>query len=173
VESLTRTGRVHHGFRRALDNLWPKLVPILKQHLKQQTVWVTGHSLGAAMAVLTANRLHDETELNIKPAAVFTYGCPRNGDTRFSHSLAVPHFRWVNNADIVTKVPAFPYWHSGDMFYIDRNGKVKKMSLAGRVIDQLTATARGLFQGKAIPLADHSISRYAAHLDKYQENPQD
>ncbi len=173
VASQTKTGKVHHGFKRALDNLWPKLLPILKGHLKQQTVWLTGHSLGAAMAVLAANRLHDETKLNIKPAAVFTYGCPRNGDMRFCNSLAVPHFRWVNNVDMVTKLPTFPYWHSGQMFYIDGAGNVKNMSLAGRVVDQLTATMRGLFHGTAIPLADHSISRYAAHLEKYQETGSD
>ncbi len=74
---------------------------------------------------------------------------------------------------MVTKLPTFPYWHSGQMFYIDGAGNVKNMSLAGRVVDQLTATMRGLFHGTAIPLADHSISRYAAHLEKYQETGRD
>jgi triacylglycerol lipase len=172
VDSLFCNGKVHHGFQQALDNLWPRLLPVLKQRLKQQHVWVTGHSLGAAMAVLAACRLHHETTLNIKPKAVFTYGCPRNSDTRFVNSLPMPHYRWVNNADVVTKVPTFPYVHGGDMFYINRNGQVKKMSFLGRVTDQLAASVKGLFKGKAIPLNDHSISQYSAHLKKYQdENP--
>lgn len=168
VQSTTRTGKVHHGFQHALENLWPGLLALLKQRLKQQTVWLTGHSLGAAMAVLAANRLHDEPELGVRPKAVFTFGCPRNGDRHFSRSLKVPHYRWVNNADIVTKVPFFPYFHSGDMFYINRLGKVKRLSASGRLLDQLAAILRGLFHGKAIALNDHSIRLYSASLEQYQ-----
>lgn len=48
-------GNLHSGFVSALDEVWPQLVERLgapAQHPKK--LWVTGHSLGAALAALAA-----------------------------------------------------------------------------------------------------------------------
>ena len=45
-------GRVHRGFKREVDDLWPMLEAALAGN--EQPLWFCGHSLGAAMATICA-----------------------------------------------------------------------------------------------------------------------
>ena len=45
--------RVHAGFAKALDVIWPQLAAWVEQCRPEQ-IWLTGHSLGAALAILAA-----------------------------------------------------------------------------------------------------------------------
>ena len=127
-------GWVHRGFCTALDQVWdhnaktslifPKddaqahsgLVECLHAFRHDasgcdshpQKVWITGHSLGGALAVMAAARLIGEGIL--APAdigGVYTFGQPRVGDGRFQrqYPLGERHFRVVNSNDIVTRLP--------------------------------------------------------------------
>ena len=52
--------RVHSGFKAALEEVWTVLKPeIEKLQAQGLKIWLTGHSLGAALATLTADRLDD------------------------------------------------------------------------------------------------------------------
>jgi len=44
-------GRVHQGFQGALNDVWPEIAPVLAG-LSDRELFVTGHSLGAALATL-------------------------------------------------------------------------------------------------------------------------
>jgi hypothetical protein len=46
--------RVHSGFKGALEEIWPALIEV--KELKGRPVWFAGHSLGAAVATLAADR---------------------------------------------------------------------------------------------------------------------
>ncbi len=75
---------------------------------KGQTVWITGHSLGGALATLAADQLIREKILESDDiGGVFTFGQPRVGDGQFSNEYRLHdrHFRFVNNNDVVTRVP--------------------------------------------------------------------
>ncbi len=51
-------GRVHSGFEKALDDVWDRISPPLARAVAQgKPVWLTGHSLGAALATLAGVRL--------------------------------------------------------------------------------------------------------------------
>ena len=115
---------VHAGFKLALERVWPKLEPLLTELVKKRRVWFTGHSLGAALATLAADRC---------PAAagVLTVGSPRVGDPHFSDQFnarfTARAFRYVNNTDVVTHVPPplpLPYKHVGQLHHIDRSGQI-------------------------------------------------
>jgi triacylglycerol lipase len=69
-------GNVHLGFKEAITTIWPTLERLLNDLSRSRTVWFCGHSLGAALAVLAADRFRDTR-------GVCTIGCPRVGD----HSL--------------------------------------------------------------------------------------
>jgi len=116
-------GKVHEGFKDALDEVWKNLHNHLnewKELHKNGTIWFTGHSLGAALATLAAQR-YDKVD------GLYTYGSPRVGDLEFKNSLQVKNYRFVNNNDVVPKVPPPPlYQHVGDLKYIDHNGLVNE-----------------------------------------------
>lgn len=110
VAVLTETfGRVHKGFMQEVDDLWPMLEDALVENKK--TLWFAGHSLGGAMATICAGRCY-LSEIESMPKALFTYGSPRVGDRRFVNFVEIDHSRWVNNNDIVTRVPP-PGWAIG------------------------------------------------------------
>lgn len=108
-------GRVHCGFSGALDQLLSGIQTTLKSVTSR--ILFTGHSLGAAIAVLLASRQ--------TAAALYTFGCPRVGDAAFVSTLAgIPHSRYVDCCDLVARVPPeiFGYANLGPRRYIDREG---------------------------------------------------
>ncbi len=107
VPSSTGIGKVHKGFKASVDNIWPQLQEQLKSYGKTRTVWCTGHSLGAAMATLLSYRLQRTSDCP-NPKALFTYGSPKVGNHKYVkgiESIGLLHYRFVNNADIVARVP--------------------------------------------------------------------
>lgn len=101
------SGMVHSGFKNALDTVWPQITSRLGPPAAQQKdVWLTGHSLGAALAQLAALRL---TRAGYRVHRVYTFGTPRIGDQDFvadyDRRLSVQSFPHVNARDVVTRVP--------------------------------------------------------------------
>lgn len=93
-------------------------------------IYVTGHSLGGALAVLAGLYLREAYPL-LRIPAIYTFGCPRVGDADFAaweNASGIHHWRIVNRADIVPMVPllAMGYRHGGTMIYRDRVGTIRK-----------------------------------------------
>ena len=115
--AATAGGKVHSGFQQEVNDLWMDVLAEIEhnQQLKvQKDIYMTGHSLGAAMATICASRLED------KFPQLYTYGSPRVGGSEFVNNCLVDHYRHVNNNDIVTSVP---FWimgfrHHGDLSLI-------------------------------------------------------
>jgi triacylglycerol lipase len=112
-------GKVHGGFKQEVDDVWMDLLEELEHNdqLKvRKNVYFTGHSLGAAMATISATRY--------PPKELFTFGSPRVGGPRFIKNITCPHKRFMNNNDIVCRIP--PAWlgfrHHGDMIYFNKDG---------------------------------------------------
>jgi len=113
-------GKVHRGFKEALDEVWPEILPHIRMlHGKGCKIWMTGHSLGAALATLAASRYG-----NVQ--GVYTFGSPRVGDDDFKENWGVKIYRVVNNDDIVARVPPpGVYVHVGELKFIDSNGIIR------------------------------------------------
>ena len=128
-------GRVHRGFKREVDDLWPALEQIIAND--ERTLWFTGHSLGGAMATISAGRCF-LAHIPATPEGVYTYGAPRVGTARYINSVSVDLTRWVNNNDIVPRVP--PTWlgyrHTGTRLYINTYGNVRRMTKRQRAKDR-------------------------------------
>lgn len=112
-------GKVHGGFKQEVDDVWMDILEELEHNdqLKvRKDVYMTGHSLGAAMATISSTRY--------VPEELFTFGSPRVGGPRFIKNVKCPHYRFMNNNDIVCRIP--PAWlgfrHHGEMIYFDRFG---------------------------------------------------
>ena len=105
---------VHSGFKRALNSVWNDIDAALDA--VDCPIFYTGHSLGAALAVLAA--------LRRTPRAVYTFGCPRVGDARLPEKLRdIPIHRVVYGDDVVTTVPLemFGFRHVGTEHRIGRS----------------------------------------------------
>lgn len=155
VPSSTGIGKVHRGFKKSVDNIWPDLQTQLKVFGKERKVWCTGHSLGAAMATLLAYRLQ-RTEDCPNPKALFTFGSPRVGNKTYVkqiESIGLLHFRFVNNADIVARVPIWPYKHFGGMYYMNHWGNLRTNTFMQVTRDVWRGFLKGLKKKKLIFLA--------------------
>ncbi len=153
-------GRVHRGFKREVDDLWPALEEALKSNTRK--IWFTGHSLGGAMATICSGRCL-LSHIRSEPSGLFTFGSPRVGNKRYIHYAKFPHYRWVNNNDIVARVPPFwfGYRHSGQELYLDRNGALNNITGLKRIADRIQGFYRELTTKFRVDhLSDHSIFRY-------------
>ncbi len=152
-------GRVHAGFRAALERLWPAIVP----HLDGAPAVVhTGHSLGGALATLAAARR--------APTVTYTFGAPRVGTRSFVRALgdAAVH-RVTHGADVVPALPpsAAGYRHAGAHWYLDPDGTLVERPPRLRVYAARATTAFDVrdLRAEAPPaLADHAPHAYAIRL---------
>ncbi|MEZ6089461.1 MAG: lipase family protein [Pirellulaceae bacterium] len=152
-------GRVHRGFKKEVDDVWPMLEQVLKSNRKP--IWFCGHSLGGAMATITAGRCF-LSHIASNPEELYTFGSPRVGDRRYVNYVKLTHYRWVNNNDIVTRVP--PRWmgyrHRGHEIYLDYQGRIRMLEGWLRTKDRLRGFLRGLRKLNIDHFSDHSIRRY-------------
>ena len=152
-------GLIHFGFAQAIDKVYDNIVHwINEQKLDgERNITCTGHSLGAALATIMASRL-DANEL-------YTFGSPRIGNRDFVKEMkndGIKHYRFVNNNDIVTKVP-FPirFVHHGELVYINHYGNIRKMSPWQRFKDQWRGRMRAFSKGQPFDgIFDHSVDLY-------------
>jgi triacylglycerol lipase len=100
--------RWHMGFVRAISDIWPTLSTELNAKLaaKERTLWVTGHSLGGALALLASWLLLRNT-INIHQ--ILTFGAPMVGNKvvaeAFDREFGGKLFRYVNAPDPVPLLP--------------------------------------------------------------------
>ena len=96
----------HQGFAEAAGAVQTTVEDAIRRGGVEKPLFFTGHSLGGALAIISAKRARD-AGLQIK--AVYTFGGARVGDQRFFDSygpgLRSCTFRLVHGTDIVASVP--------------------------------------------------------------------
>ena len=165
-QGLHNKGDVHGGFQGEINKIWDLIIEKVNE-LSGQKIYITGHSLGGAMATICAKRLQEQ---KVEVQCLYTYGSPRVGDKRWVKSLQIPHYRFQNNNDVVCKVPFWimGYRHHGKNVYIGYNGKIAKMNVWRRFIDSMRGRFKAwskwqLFDG----IYDHNITSYTKRVKGY------
>ncbi|MED6193870.1 hypothetical protein PIB30_023240 [Stylosanthes scabra] len=96
------------------------------------SITITGHSLGATLALLVADEI-STCSPNMPPVAVFSFGGPRVGNKAFGNRITarnVKVLRIVNSQDVITRVP-------GIFVSEEVEEKIRKSKVGGGVMNML------------------------------------
>lgn len=175
---FTKHGRAHAGFLDALAHVQGEMETSLANRLEanpQKTVWVTGHSLGGALATLFSIENVDSID------ALYTVGSPRVANRKLAahwHEL-LPIFRVVNNNDLVARIPGTPFYqHIGPTYFLTADGHLivdppktrlwkERLKGHGQFLDLLVTEHWAEIDFSAIPsdyFVDHSQLLYVETL---------
>jgi triacylglycerol lipase len=173
IQDSAYPGLVHRGFAAAMQVIWPDLKARLPAPSVGRPVWVTGHSLGAALATLASIRLVNE---GYTVKSVYTYGSPRVGNPDFHSAYSTVNYRFVNNNDVVPHVPLeilllgvpnsglrhFAYKHVGTVKYLNRSGQLGEGMSDWDTKKDFVLHALERADGVPEPdaIADHHIGNY-------------
>jgi pimeloyl-ACP methyl ester carboxylesterase len=185
---LNATQQGHQGFFNALfgsskpgdGNAWTLIAQSIDKipNHERLPLWLTGHSLGGALAVLAALKLANNAA---GIGAIFTFGQPRVGNAQLATFLdsrfPQKYFRSINHRDIVPRVPfvqtfnrhdlkqPHEYAHAGRALYFNDVGKaIMDPPLWYRKIDALGMDLGDeAIKGKLKQLTgDHGMAEYLA-----------
>ena len=183
--------KVHSGFIGAFRHVKDDVRKAV-DNLDGYSLYITGHSLGGALAIIAAKELEKD-----RLAACYTYGSPRVGGEEFGESIKAPVYRVVNAADGVPRVPLSGgmdliasiislangkvaekvrdrycgYRHCGDMRYLtacdNSVGKLKVLENLGMFFRGKRLITRVLSNGPSILGKDHRVNEYRNKLHHY------
>ena len=120
--------RVHSGFMQQYDDISFQLEEALDDsRIKDKPLFITGHSLGGAVATIAARRLDAERQI----AACYTFGSPRVATEGWVAQIKTPIYRIVNSADPVPMVP-----FSGTFIFLAAKG-IRAVGRSTPLIGQL------------------------------------
>lgn len=161
---------VHDGFRRHANVVWNDVIRFINFHARSQyhKLVFTGHSLGGAVALLTAARV--ACMFDLLEIECFTFGAPMVGGETwrdwFDKRPNLVHHRYDNNNDVIPKLKslmAMGYVHVGNRHYFNHSQEMMSRPLTWkeRLKDWLwghwTAIKKlELFDS----LKDHKMERY-------------
>ena len=156
-------GRVHGGFRAAFESVKQKIEKGILG-LDNIPLYITGHSLGAALATVATQELENNPDIKGRIAACYTYGSPRVGNTQYDKNFKAPIYRMVNTTDIVTIVPlmAMGYVHIGDVRFLGR--KPGDFSRRVPIFLRILLFLAGVFRLFGPWVGDHAIVEYRRKL---------
>jgi triacylglycerol lipase len=168
--------RFHKGFADAIADIWPPLADAIEAEVKRRDrpIWLTGHSLGGALALYAAWLLKRRF---IPVHEVCTFGAPMIGNRAACDALnrefAGKIFRYVNGRDPVPKLPtmslvANEFMHVDAERLVGRDPVTRLTDLLGAVASK---AAGGLLSGTLLDEAWSTLDAEVANhrLDRYRE----
>jgi triacylglycerol lipase len=187
-------GEVHGGFGHILRDAWTKIATALKTVAPgpeqtvsatdlakpQRTLWITGHSLGGALAVLAGAAFSMWAPATIRSVSgIYTFGQPRIGLYPFcgnyDHILASKTFRFVNNQDLVPRVPfrGWDYADIGQMIHFASDGTPQLQSVQwSNFLTRSFESFKDFFNmtgNLGLDVGDHSMSGYQKLVEANQD----
>lgn len=177
--------RFHQGFMRALAEIWEQVFAAVDEERKKsdRPLWITGHSLGGALALLAAWRFKRKF---ISVHQVYTFGAPMVGNVEaaqaFDREFPDKIFRYVNGPDPVPKLPtvslvANRYGHCGREVAL---GAVAAAASAVDFMQQMAAkTVDGVLNASLIDdvwkglqdtVSAHFMDNYRALINELRQN---
>ncbi|KAI6171179.1 Lipase-3 domain-containing protein [Aphelenchoides bicaudatus] len=163
-------GKVAFYFYSVFSQLWEaglgKDADLLLKQYKDYEIWVTGHSLGGAVASIAATwMLNEYDDIDADRIKLVTFGQPRTGDTDYAlaHNLKLPRsYRVTHKRDIVPHTPPeyfeSYFHHESEIWYPDGMKAGDKFIVCNDGESQECSDMQWL---------DTSISDHLHYFDKY------
>lgn len=170
-------GSFHRGFWGSLEDVWGGLEQCYQalRQKKKRPLFITGHSLGGAMATIAAARF---VHLDLPFISVYTFGQPRAMTKETSQVFDVEaktrFYRFQNNNDMVTRVPArlMGYSHVGTSIYISENGTIyDDPGFWFRFLDSVDGAMEAVANSKFDGIEDHDIRHYVRAVKQWNYQP--
>jgi len=165
--------KVHEGFQ---DALFPAVISITNiidtVRTSNQRIWFTGHSLGGAQCSLYTAML---IENGYEVYGIYTFGSPRPGNADFAEALNAavpgPHWRVINDGDIVPHVPPEPFYsHCGSRLILEKTKTAKRKKawrrLKQKIFNKLMDMTARPWEIKDNHVLDDPESGYIVRLKK-------
>jgi hypothetical protein len=172
--------RWHMGFITAIQAIWDSVFTMVNEEVEKDDrhLWVTGHSLGGALALL-GSWLFNRKAISVHQ--IYTYGAPMVGNETvakaFDKEFANKIFRYVNTEDPIPKLPtlsliANQYLHcerevglgaaaeaaaNAASFFQGFVGKAVDGVLSGKLIEEV-------WEGIKARIEAHSMTRYRKNV---------
>lgn len=101
IEVGKKTIEMHSGYLKQFLSVRAEIEASLKSpKLKGYQLFITGHSLGGALAIIATRFLANDTM-----GACYTFGSPPVGTVDFDLDITTPIYRIINHVDIVPRLP--------------------------------------------------------------------
>lgn len=174
--------KVHKGFYQEYCNYRKRLLAIVnKAKHKNKNIYITGHSLGGALAMLFSF----EVAVNLKRKVYgYYYGAPRVGGKDFMKAFnrEIPHsYRIVLQKDPIPKIPfsikllkiGIEYYHAGKLLQLNAKGQQialnkisTKLKVSSVVSDFKKYHNKGIAYGKALNIFqnNHNTAKRCAKI---------
>ncbi|WP_394828113.1 lipase family protein [Pendulispora albinea] len=153
-------GRVHGGFVRNVRAVWSELAQDVQKAIDEpseekrlKALYITGHSLGGAMAIVAAALIFGRPiYVNWRPLVrgVYTYGQPMVGDKEFGKTCARFEklvFRHIYGKDLVTRLPPITvgnFQHFGNEYHGSEDGWTPRSKVSQQVVSVALSLPIGL-----------------------------
>lgn len=165
-------GRLHRGFQAAAESVCQQILSQLQAVFPEAPrVIISGHSLGGAVATITADWLN---RCGYEVQAVYTFGSPRvaNGPWQrdYNRRLGNRTYRIVNSGDPIPRIPWMlgTYRHVDQLVYLKKDGGIETnfaVAAAREAVSQLTTQGSQL-SSKFVRPSAHHITSYIAQLER-------
>ena len=118
LSTLENNEKIHQGFLRRYNYMEPEIKRLINKYNTRTDAYgwfITGHSLGGAVATLVA---YDQKNYFSSTPHIYTFGQPRVGNSDFASTLNKMYpgaHRVTNNNDVITFLPP-PVWFRGILY---------------------------------------------------------
>ncbi|MGB0506315.1 MAG: lipase family protein [Pikeienuella sp.] len=169
-------GDFHSGFHESCEDVWNPLFREYQRARKKEArpLYIVGHSLGGGMATVAAAKL---VEMDLPFSGVYTFGQPRATKRETARMISKEcsgrYFRFHNNSDLVTRMPArlMNYSHVGQCVYITEDGEFETnpgfwfrfLDFASGAVEEIKEQL--LENGDLNLMEDHMMTSYISKIE--------
>lgn len=157
---------VHGGFLEQWQAAAAEVNATLSRYQNAKSIWITGHSLGGAVALMSAIAQQGRTL-----DGVVTFGQPRALGSDAARAvgalLGSRYIRIVNSNDVVARIPR-SYSHTGGLLHFDGDGELKTdRTGGGRSLESVLSTS----DNGPEPLSEAEQNSLETYLDANDLKP--